>query len=103
MNYKNAGQDAELDADDFRRVAQFALVTAAAVNALKEVNTTPNHAERVAYAREVVNGNVAMTPVLYVLLTDPELQSMSRAKTGSDAQIQAAVNSLFNVLAGVGT
>jgi hypothetical protein len=102
MNYKNAGQDAEIDNDVFRRVSLFAL-TNTSVNVMKEVNTTPGHVERVAFAKKVLSGEVPMGPVMYVLLTDPTLLALNRTSAATDAQIQSAVDNLFNILAGIST
>lgn len=101
MNYKNAGQDAELDNDTFRRVVQFAL-TQTAVNVMKESVTTPNHVERTTFAKKVITGEVSMGAVLYVVLTDPTILALNRATAATDAQIQTAVDNLFNVMAGIG-
>ena len=102
MNYKNAGQDAELDSDTFRRVCQFALVNTS-INVMKESAATVGHAERVAYAKRILSGDISMTPVMYVVLADPTILALNRATAATDAQVQAAIDAAFNILAGVST
>ncbi len=102
MNYRNASNDIEVDNDIIRRVANFALYVSA-VAAMKESAATPGHAQRVEFAKRVFERNVDIISVLYTLFTDSTLLGLTRAGQATDAQVQAAMDSVFNMLAGIST
>lgn len=91
----------------FRGRCQYAL-TVASVNVLAEVNTTTNHAARVVYAKDVLDGNALIPVVAMAVLTNSTIAGEATATTLPDfaipdSDIQFSINSLFNSLAGVST
>jgi hypothetical protein len=91
----------------FQGRCQYAL-TVAAVNVVAEANNTANHQQRVNYAKTVINGTASILPVALAVLTNASIAAEAVASTTPDyaipdSDIQFAVNSLFNALAGVTT
>lgn len=80
-----------------------------AVNVMGEDPSTANHAQRVTFATQVINGGLSAYNVAMVVLT-ANLTS-SEATTGSlpgctaipDADIQTIITDNFNALAGIAT
>lgn len=80
----------------------------AAENIMTEDPTTARHEDRVAFARKVINGEVSMAEVAQQVLTNATIAAEAVAATTPDfaipdGDIQFAINSLFNVLAGIGS
>jgi hypothetical protein len=78
----------------------------AAWSVYSEDVSTVGHAERAAYANKVANGTFALSEVCYLVLTNPsvgaEADPLQPPDYGiPDADIQFAVNSYWNLLAGV--
>lgn len=78
----------------------------AALNVMAEVATTASHQNRVDYARKVLLGGLDMQQIALDVLTNTTIASGANASTTpdyaiSDSDIQFAVNSIFNALAGV--
>ena len=91
----------------FQGRCRYALMVAA-VNVLAEVNTTTNHNKRANYGLAVLAGSANMLLVAILVLTNATIAAEANAATAPDfaipdADIQFAVNSLFNDLAGVTT
>ena len=70
---------------------------------MKENPATNGHALRVEYAKRVLDGDVAIIPVMYALFTDATLRALARAGQATDLQVQDAMDSIFGYLAGVST
>lgn len=85
-----------------QRVAYAMQVAAAAVYA--EVNTTPGHTARAAYANKAANGNYNLAAAAMLVLSNSTIaaEAVNTASGNAipDSDIQFAVNSLWNVLAG---
>lgn len=81
---------------------EYALMVAA-VNIMAEVNTTPNHASRVTYAKTVLNGTAPIRSAVISVLTNSTIAAVADSSSVVDSDIQFAINSLFNALAGVST
>lgn len=87
------------------RVAHY--VQKAAVAVMSELATEPNHAERVAYANKVLQGEVGVTEYTVAVCTNATIfaalnpQAEDRGVTDSD--LEFTVNSMFNAFAGVAT
>lgn len=93
----------------FQNRIQFALVNAA-LAVVAEVNTTPNHATRVTYAQKVLAGTASILEACYCALNNStilaEADVTQTAASGfaiPDTDIQFAINSDLNALAGVAT
>lgn len=81
-----------------------------AIEAMSEAATTPNHALRVVYAKTVIAGTLNLHEWALAILTDAIVAA--KANRGlvdnsdfgiPDADIEAAVGSLFDEFAGVAT
>lgn len=93
----------------FQSRVSYALVVAA-VNVMAESAGTVNHAERVIYAKKIINGDYDLIDPSMAVLTNSTIAAESDStivSNGSfnipDGDIQFAINSLFNALAGVST
>lgn len=77
----------------------------AAIDVFAEDPGTPSHAERVVYAAKVTSGSFDVSSVAYSVLTNPTIAAgASDVTVGNgitDGDLQFAVNSVFNALAGV--
>lgn len=84
----------------------------AAVNVLSESSQTPFHAERIGYAKGIIQGgfntghvarNVLTNPTIAAeaLLVDQKLEALPDFNI-PDGDIQFTINSLFNDFAGIG-
>lgn len=93
---------AATSADLIRRV-EYAL-SVAAVNVYAEGTSVAAHAARAAYATRVLNEQVDLRRVTLGVLTNPTIAAgVDSAKSDSgvsDGNMQFAVNSIFDVLAG---
>jgi len=83
-------------------------LTVAAVNVAAEANNTANHQQRVNYAKTVLNGGANLLQVALAVLTNSTISAEAVVATTPDyaipdSDIQFAINSLFNDLAGVTT
>lgn len=79
-------------------------VVIAAVNVAAEDPATPNHAARVAFANTILIGGTAPGAVNAVLANSTiaaESDSSQRGENIPDGDLQFAVNSVFNALAGI--
>lgn len=102
MDYQKVGQEIEFAKDeDFYRRCRFALAKSAKA-VLKEDAQTANHVARAAYAKAIGEGNYNLIPAMYLICTDPTIEGANRLNAVTDAQLQAAVDACFNVLAGIG-
>jgi hypothetical protein len=104
----SASANAQTVADngDFSsRVRHF--LTKAAVSVMSEVGSTPSHAERVIYAKKVLDGTASVAQASRAVVTNATIQAaiqLGAADFGVvDGDIEFVVNSLFNALAGVAT
>ena len=80
----------------------------AAVNVMAEVNTTPVHGARVIFARQVLGGSVTGLRTALAVLTNSTIAGEAVLQTTPDysipdGDIQFAINSLYNALAGIGS
>lgn len=80
-------------------------VMTAAVNVYSELSNTAGHPARVAYSKQVFNGGGSPSAPMMVLTNSTIAASANVAATPTfsivDSDIQVAVNSLWNDLAGV--
>ena len=87
----------------FQQRVNYAL-TVAAINIMAEAANTANHVQRVALAKQILAGGFPGS-AYYGVLTNgtiaAEENSASAGQNIPDADIQFAVNSIFNALAGV--
>lgn len=91
----------------FQSRCQYAL-TDAAVNVMAESNETASHQQRVNYARQVIAGSINVLQLAFTVLTNSTIAAEANVQTTPDyaipdSDIQFAVNSLFNTLAGIGS
>lgn len=84
----------------FRGRCLYALQVAA-VAVMAESSGTPSHDKRVAFATSVLNGSCISYQIALAVLTNPTIAA--EAPTIPDSDIQFAVESLFDALAGVST
>lgn len=88
---------------DFRRRVAYAL-TIAAVNVYAEGNAIAAHQARAAYATKVLSRQYDLDGVVFGVLAHPKISDGADSSTKnngvSDENMQFAVNSLFNALAG---
>jgi hypothetical protein len=79
----------------------------AAIAVMAEDAATGNHAERVAYAKKVIDGTASVGEVSLAVVTNSTLTgngNSSAADMGvSDGDLEFTVNSMFNAFAGVAT
>jgi len=102
MDYQKIGQEIEFAKDeDFYRRVKFALAKAAK-SVLKEDPGTANHVARAAYAKAIGEGNYNLIPAIYLICTDSVIEGANRLQAVTDTQLQSAVDSCFDVLAGIG-
>jgi hypothetical protein len=77
----------------------------AAWSVYSEDSATVGHTERAAYANKVANGTFALVEVCYLVLTNPSVANEADPVKPDygipDSDIQFAVNSYWNLLAGV--
>lgn len=89
----------------FMQRVNYAL-TVAAVGVMIEAANTASHAQRVVFAKQILAGGFPGS-AYYSVLTNAtiaaESNSASAGQAIPDADIQFAVNSIFNALAGVST
>jgi hypothetical protein len=91
----------------FQNRCNYALMVAA-INVVAELNTTASHQQRVNYAKIVLAGGANLLQVALAVLTNTTIAAEAVSATTPDfaipdGDIQFAVNSLFNALAGVTT
>ena len=84
------------------------LATKAAVAVMAEDAGTANHAERVVYAKTVLDGTYNANTMAIACLTNSTIQAGADVTDApdygiSDNDLEFAVNSLFNAMAGVAT
>lgn len=92
---------------EFMQRVQYAM-SVAAVNVYAESPTTQGHAARAALAVRVLNGNFALVSACYGVLTNSTIAAEATipssgppaGNTIPDTDIQFAVNSIWNSLAG---
>ena len=102
MDYTKLGNEIEFAKDeDFYRRVKFALAKSAKT-VLKESSGTPDHVARAQFASRIVAGDYNLIPMMYAICTDSTIEGSGRLQQVTDAQLQAATDSLFNVLAGIG-
>jgi hypothetical protein len=80
----------------------------AAVDVMSESNTTTYHQQRIDYARAVISGSANALQVALAVLTNATIAAEAAVATTPDyaipdSDIQYAVNTLYNALAGVGS
>lgn len=73
----------------------------AALDVMAEVNTTPNHTARVVFANKVLAGQTSIFEATVAVLTNTTVEG--ELFTAPDNDVQFAVNSVYNALAGVAT
>ncbi len=80
-------------------------LTSAAISVYNELSSTTGHTARVAYASSIIGGNYNLAPASLAVLTNTSIAA--EATIGSapdynvpDSDIQFAVNSLWDALAG---
>lgn len=102
MDYTKLGNEIEFAKDeDFYRRVKFALAKSAK-GVLNENSQTANHVARAQFAARIVSGDYNLIPMIYAICTDATIEAANRLNAVTDAQIQTATDSLFNVLAGIG-
>lgn len=101
-NYVDLGSIATRS--DFQSRVAYAMGIAA-TNVYSEVNTTPGHANRALFATKVANGNYNLPSAALMVLGNSSIGAEANISTANgyaipDSDIQFAVNSLWNVMAG---
>lgn len=91
----------------FLRRVQYAMKKAA-VAVMSEVATTPNHTERVVYAKTILDGTASVPEFANAVVTNSTLTTngdLGNTPTHniSDADLEFTVNSMFDAMAGVAT
>lgn len=90
-------------ADFVNRVMYY--VTGAAVDVMAEPANTPDHAARVAFAQKALSGNYYVQGAVNAVLSNPSIAAESDSREAGanipDGDLEFAVNSLFDALAGV--
>ena len=84
------------------------LAVKAAIAVMAELNTVTNHAERVVYAKKILDGSANMDLYTLAVATNSTIQNEATQTPADgfnvpDADIEFAVNSLFDAMAGVAT
>ena len=79
-----------------------------AVAVMAEDAQTANHAERVVYAKEVLDGTASVPEASSAVVTNSTLTTNGDLSAGplfgiSDSDLEFTVNSMYNALAGVST
>jgi hypothetical protein len=102
LTFADAGQLARID--EFERRVAYAMKVAA-VNVYAEVTTVVGHVARAAYAVKVANGDYNLSEVTLAVLTNATILAEGNLTTTPgnaipDGDIQFAVNSIWNLLAG---
>lgn len=86
--------------DDLRKRLRVAVVVAADV-VRAEVNTTPNHANRMVWARQVLqNPDAEAQRMLWAVLAQNRAFTALQITGADDAAVQTAVNAAIDLLAG---
>ena len=80
----------------------------AAVAVMAEVNTTTNHAERVVYAKTVLDGSASVLGYSQAAMTNATLTTKGDISAVpnfgfTDSELEFTVDSMFNAMAGVAT
>lgn len=79
----------------------------AAVAVMAEAPETASHAERVAYAKQLLDGTASASSYAQAVVTNATLTAsgeLDPAQFGiSDGDLEFTVNSMFNAMAGVAT
>ncbi|MBW2632255.1 MAG: hypothetical protein JRC90_10975 [Deltaproteobacteria bacterium] len=73
----------------------------AAVAVMSEAAETTNHAERVVYAKNVLNGSASISEVAIGVLTNATIKVHLAALTDYTDDLAFVVQSMFNAFAGV--
>lgn len=88
---------------DLRRRVEYAL-TVAAINVYSEGTAIAAHQARAAYATKVLSGQADLHGATLGVLTNPTIAAGASSSTPdnsvSDGNMQFAINSIFNALAG---
>lgn len=67
-----------------------------------EVDTTPNHANRMLWAREVFkNPDLVAAQMVTAVLAQNRAATLAQITGASDSAVQTAVNDAINLLAGI--
>ncbi len=86
----------------FQDRVKFALCSAA-VSVYNELSSTTGHAQRVAFATGIIQGNYNLAPAAMAVLTNTTIASEATMATPGfgipDTDIQFAINSVWNALA----
>lgn len=98
MNYAQLINTAE-DEGLARSVRAACVMAAEAIRT--ELGTTPNHAARVRWARQVLGGglNATVTQMVWLVLSQNITLTPAQARALTDAQVQTAVNAAVDLLA----
>jgi len=91
----------------FLRRVRYAMKKAA-VAVMAEVNTTPNHAERVVYAITILDGTASVQEYASSVVTNATITAAGDLSApplfgAADTDIEFTVNSMFDAMAGVAT
>lgn len=90
--------------NEFRSRVSYAM-SSAAISVYAEAGTVAGHAQRALYATKVVNGTYDLSSACLAVLTNASIAAEALLTTNPgnaipDADIQFAVNSIWNALAG---
>ena len=86
--------------EGFQRQVKY-FMQKAAVAAIGELDTTPGHTERVAYANTVLTGEANIREYAIAVVTNATIAStINSAGTPSDSDVEFTVNSMYNDFAG---
>ncbi|MCP3940282.1 MAG: hypothetical protein GY710_02210 [Desulfobacteraceae bacterium] len=75
----------------------------AAIAVMAESSETSNHAERVIYAKKVLNGEALIYEYCVGIVTNSTIAAAIAADTDFDSSIDFTVDSMFDAFAGVST
>lgn len=73
----------------------------AAIAVMAEAAETANHTERVAYAKEILDGSASITKFCIGILTNSTIKAHVIADTDYTSDLAYTVSSMFNAFAGV--
>lgn len=73
----------------------------AAIAVMAEINTTPNHTERVVFAGKILDGSASITEYCIGVLTNSTIKTYVKDGTDYIGALPFTVQSMFNAFAGI--
>lgn len=78
-----------------------ALFVKAAIAVMNESSATPNHLERVAFARTILTGGLYSEMAVFAVLSNPVIQQKLEDGISIDGDLEFVINSIYNAMAGI--